>query len=580
MKKLMMGNEAIARGAYEAGVTVAAGYPGTPSTEILENLKNYEGIQAQWSPNEKVAMEVAAGASFAGARTLVTMKHVGVNVAADPLFTLAYTGVNGGLVFVSADDPAMYSSQNEQDNRGYGLFAKVPVLEPANSQEALDFTRAAFELSEQFDAPVMLRITTRLAHSQTMVEAGDPQRVPLKDYVKNPAKYIMLPGNAIQRHAIIEKKMEDLAEYAENCPFNRIEWADQKIGVIVSGIAYEYVKQTAPEVSILKLGMVHPLPRKLIESFAQQVDRLIVIEELEPVIETQIKSWGIQAEGKNLFSRLGEYSPEGIAYVLTGKPYAKGYAIAEKIPGRPPMLCPGCPHRGVFVTLRKLKMHVCGDIGCYTLGALSPLEAMDACVCMGASIGMAVGMEKARGKEFAKKTVAIIGDSTFVHSGITGLINAVYNQAASTVILLDNGTTAMTGHQDHPATGVTLMGDPTAHLDFEALLPALGVEHVRVVDPLDMDELEKVIKEETERPETSVIITKRPCVLTKQYEKTPYRLHIDPESCKGCKLCIKVGCTGVSFDEEKKKARFNSGCVSCGVCEQVCRFDAVKRVEE
>ena len=575
----MMGNEAIARGAFEAGATVAAGYPGTPSTEILENFRNYEGVQAQWAPNEKVAMEVAAGSSFAGARTLVTMKHVGVNVAADPLFTLAYTGVNGGLVFVSADDPAMYSSQNEQDNRGYGLFAKLPVLEPSNSQEALEFTRAAFALSEQFDAPVMLRTTTRLAHSQTMVEVGEPEKYELKEYVKNPAKYIMLPAYAIQRHVEVEKKMEALAAYAETASFNRIEWGDKKIGVIVAGIDYEYVKQTAPEVSVLKLGLTNPLPKKLIQSFAAEVERLIVVEELEPVIETQVKAWGIPVEGKNLFTRLGEYSPELIAHVLAGKPYAEGYGVAQKIPGRPPMLCPGCPHRGVFVTLRKLKMRVCGDIGCYTLGALSPLEALDACVCMGASISMTVGMEKARGREFAEKTVAIIGDSTFVHSGITGLINAVYNQATSTVIILDNGTTAMTGHQNHPATGITLMGDPTAHLDFEKLLPAIGVEHVRVVDPLDMTALEEVIREETARPETSVIITRRPCVLTKHHTANPYRFQIDAEACKGCKMCIKVGCTGISFDDETKKAVVNSGCIACGVCQQVCKFDAVKKVE-
>ena len=578
MKQLMIGNEAIARGAFEAGATVATAYPGTPSTEIVTNFADFEGVYAEWAPNEKVAMEVGVGASIGGARTLVAMKHVGINVAADPLYTFAYTGVNGGMVIVSADDPGMHSSQNEQDNRGYGRFAKLPVIEPSDSQEALEFTRQAFDLSEQFDAPVMLRITTRLAHSQTMVEKGEPQAPVLKEYKKNAPKYVMLPGYARGRHVEVEKHFEALREYVEQSPLNRIEWGDRKIGIITSGIPYQYVKEVMGDVSVLKLGIVNPLPRKMIEEFAAGVERLIIVEELEPVIEEQVRSWGIKVEGKEHFTLLGEYSPEYIEQQLKGAAPPASFGLEKEIPARPPLLCAGCPHRGVFHTLRRMRLKVAGDIGCYTLGALSPLEGMDTCICMGASIGTALGLEKARGEEFAAKTVAVIGDSTFVHSGITPLIDVVYNQGTSTVLILDNDTTAMTGHQDHPATGVTIQKQPTAKLDIEALVRAVGVKNVRTVDPLKLDELETALKEELERREPSVIIAKRPCVLLEKVVVTN-PIMVDPELCTGCKVCIRVGCTGISFNDEEKKAEINAGCIACGMCEQVCTFDAIKPVE-
>jgi indolepyruvate ferredoxin oxidoreductase alpha subunit len=578
MKKLMIGNAAIARGAYEAGATVAAAYPGTPSTEIVSSFAEYEGVYAEWAPNEKVALEVAAGASIGGARTLVAMKHVGVNVAADPLYTLAYTGVNGGLVIASGDDPGMHSSQNEQDNRGYGRFAKLPVIEPSDSQEALDFTRAAFDLSEKFDAPVMLRITTRLAHSQTMVEEGERTEVPLKEYTKNAVKYVMLPGHAKLRHIEVEKKLLALSEYAETSPLNRIEWGSKAVGIITCGVVYQYVKEVLPEVSVLKLGITNPLPKELIRNFAEQVDRLIVVEELEPVIEEQIKAWGIKVEGKNLFTLLGEYSPEMIEAKLGEAQVVKPYGLDKEIPARPPLLCPGCPHRGVFHILHKMKLTVMGDIGCYTLGALSPLDGMDACICMGASIGSSLGMEKARGEDFASKTVAVIGDSTFVHSGITALIDVVYNQGTSTVIILDNDTTAMTGHQEHPATGKTITQQPTNKLDIIGLVKAIGVKNVRVVDPLNLTELETALKEELNRREPSVIITKRPCVLLGNVPRTA-KLYVDNELCKGCKLCLRVGCAGVSFIEEDRVAEMNDSCIACGLCPQICVFDAIKKVE-
>ncbi|MBO8158466.1 indolepyruvate ferredoxin oxidoreductase subunit alpha [Thermosyntropha sp.] len=581
MKKLMLGNEAIARGAYEAGATVAAAYPGTPSSEILSNFAKYDGVYAEWAPNEKVALEVGAGASVGGARTLVAMKHVGVNVAADPLYTLSYIGVNGGLVLVSADDPGMHSSQNEQDNRGYGRFAKVPVLEPSDSQEAKDFTKLAFSLSEEFDTPVILRTTTRLSHSQTLVEEGEREEIRIKEYRKNAAKYVMLPGYARLRHVEVEKRMLKLKEYVETTPLNRIEWGNKKIGIITSGIPYQYVKEVLPDASVLKLGITNPLPEKLIRDFAAEVERLIVIEELEPVIEEHVKALGIKVEGKNLFSVLGEYSPELIEEKIKGIKVQSAGDLSSEIPARPPLMCPGCPHRGVFYTLRKKKLVVTGDIGCYTLGALSPLEAMDTCLCMGASIGMALGMEKARGREFAKKTVAVIGDSTFVHSGITALIDVVYNKGVSTVLILDNDTTAMTGHQDHPATGITLKNEPTYKLDLPTLVKAVGVEHIRIVDPLNLEEFEKTLDEELNREAPSVIIAKRPCALLKK-DRIPSKIkyYIDDEICTGCKQCIRVGCTGVYFDEETKKAKINlKTCVACGLCPQICKFDAIKVME-
>lgn len=576
MKRLMIGNEAIARGAYEAGASVAAAYPGTPSTEIVSNFSKFEGVYAEWSPNEKVAMEVGIGASIGGARTLVTMKHVGVNVAADPLYTFAYTGVNGGLVLVSADDPGMHSSQNEQDNRGYGRFAKIPVVEPSDSQEAKDFCRMAFDISEEFDSPVMLRITTRLAHSQTLVEVGTPQPAQLKEYKKDAPKYVMLPAHARGRHVAVEQRMVRLQQYAEGTALNHIEWNDSRIGIITSGVAYQYVKEVLPQVSVLKLGLVNPLPQKMIRDFAARVDRLIVVEELEPVIEDQVKAWGIPVEGKSLFSLLGEYSPELIEAALGDIVWEDKYGLAKEIPGRPPLLCPGCPHRGVFHTLKKMRLTVMGDIGCYTLGALSPLDGMDTTICMGASIGTALGMEKARGEEFAEKVVAVIGDSTFVHSGITPLIDIVYNQGTSTVLILDNDTTAMTGHQDHPATGKTITAQTTSKLDLPALVRAIGIQNVRIVDPLKLDDLQTALSEELARREPSVIIAKRPCALLKNQ---PPRLKyvVDSDLCTGCKACIRIGCTGIYFVDEDKKAVMNpNACVGCGLCPQVCKFDAIK----
>ncbi|HWP97930.1 MAG TPA: indolepyruvate ferredoxin oxidoreductase subunit alpha [Syntrophomonadaceae bacterium] len=579
MKRLMSGNEAIARGAYEAGATVATAYPGTPSTEIVTSMANYPGVYAEWAPNEKVAMEVGIGASIGGARTLVAMKHVGVNVAADPLYTFAYTGVTGGLVIISADDPGMHSSQNEQDNRGYGRFAKLPVVEPSDSQEAKDYTRLAFELSERFDTPVMLRVTTRLSHSQTLLQEGEKEEREIKPYKKDAVKYVMLPGHARLRHIEVEKRMLQLNEYAEESSLNRIEWDDRKLGIITSGVVYQYVKEALPEVSVLKLGLTNPLPEKLIRSFAAQVERLVVVEELEPVIEEQVKAWGIKVEGKEIFSLLGEYSPEMIEERLLNKEPLAEFALDKEIPGRPPLLCPGCPHRGVFYTLHRMRLTVTGDIGCYTLGALPPLDGMDSCICMGASIGTLLGMEKARGEDFARKSVAVIGDSTFVHSGITGLIDVVYNQGTSTVLILDNDTTAMTGHQDHPATGLTIKEEPTNKLNIEAVVRAIGVKNVRVVDPLKLDELRQALEEELNRKEPSVIIAKRPCALIiKEPPRVQY--YVDPEMCKGCKICIRIGCTGVYWLDNEKLAVMNPNtCVACGMCPQVCTFDAIKVVE-
>ncbi len=560
MKKLMMGNTAIARGAYEAGATVATAYPGTPSTEIVSSFAEFPDVYAEWAPNEKVALEVGAGASIAGARTLVAMKHVGINVAADPLFSFSYTGVNGGLVIVSADDPGLHSSQNEQDNRGYGRFAKMPVIEPSDSQEALDYTM-------------------RLAHSQTMVESGEKQDVALKEYKKNAAKYVMLPGFAKSRHVEVEKSLQQLQEYAETTPLNQIEMNDTSLGIITSGVPYQYVKEAFPHASILKLGLVNPLPPKLIKSFAAQVDKLMVVEELEPVIEEQVKSWGLEVIGKDQLTLLGEYSVEYLQQQMSGVAMPEGFNLDKEVPARPPLLCAGCPHRGVFHVLRKMRLVVAGDIGCYTLGAIAPLEGMDTCICMGASIGTAMGMEKARGPEFAAKTVAVIGDSTFVHSGITGLIDVVYNGGTSTVLILDNDTTAMTGHQDHPATGVNIRQQPTNKLDIEALVKAIGVKNLRVVDPLKIFELELALKEELARREPSVIICKRPCVLLPGNPKPNRKIYVDTEICNGCKSCIRVGCTGVTFLDEEKKAQINDGCIACGLCEQVCKFDAIKQTE-
>ena len=575
MKKLMLGNEAIARGAYEAGVTVASAYPGTPSTEINENIATYDEIFSEWAPNEKVSLEVAIGASFAGARSICAMKHVGLNVAADPLFTVSYTGVNGGLVTCVADDPGMHSSQNEQDSRLYARASKIPMLEPSDSNECKEYVKKAFEISEQFDCPVLIRLSTRISHSQSIVELGNRQEYPLKDYKKDISKYVMMPAMARKRHVVVEDRMIKLSQYANTSELNTIEWGDKKIGVITSGIAYQYAKEAFGDVSYLKLGMVYPIPEKLIEDFSKQVDKLYVIEELEPFIENQCKKNGIEVIGKDVLPIIGEYSASLIREKVFGEKVDVEAKILEDVPVRPPVMCPGCPHRGLYYVLKKLKLNVSGDIGCYTLGALPPTQAMDACVCMGASVGMAHGFEKARGKDFAKKTVAVIGDSTFIHSGITGLIDVVYNKGMSTVIILDNSITGMTGHQHNPTTGFTIKGEPTKQVDLLKLANAIGVERVRVCDPFNLSEFEKVVKEEIEAEEPSVIISQRPCALLKSV-KYPGAFSINPDKCKNCKACLKLGCPAI-VDKGTHVVINDALCVGCGLCLEVCKFNAIEK---
>lgn len=575
MKTLMTGNQAIARGAYEYGISVAAAYPGTPSTEILENIAQYPEIYSQWSPNEKVAMEVGIGAAIAGARAMVTMKMVGVNVAADPLFTVAYTGVRGGLILVSADDPGMHSSQNEQDNRYYAAFAKIPLLEPADSQECKDMVGLALEISESFDTPVMMRITTRIAHSYSFVELKEPGERPLKNYEKDTPKYVMLPANGRARRVIIEERGKRLSEYSETVSINRMEMADTAIGVITSGITYQYVKEGAPGVSILKLGLTNPLPAALMRDFASQVEKLYVVEELEPYIENALKAMGIEVIGKELFPAYGEISAPMVREKIKGE---SGPTLSAPLqgPARPPVMCPGCPHRGLFYVLRQLKLVVTGDIGCYTLGTAAPLEAMDTCICMGASIPMALGMEKVH-PEMASKMVAVIGDSTFCHSGVTGLMDVVYNGGNTTVIILDNSITAMTGHQENPSTGRTLMGKPAPKVDFVALCRALGVKRITEVDPFDLDRVKDVVKTEIAAEEPSVIITRRPCALIVKTTEKPVEVH----ECTGCRVCLKLGCPAISFDEESRSAQVDAAlCTGCGVCLQVCKFNSLRKVGE
>lgn len=581
MKALLSGNEAIARGAYENGVTVATAYPGTPSTEILENMVNYKDkIYCEWSPNEKVAMEVAVGASFGGARTLVAMKHVGLNVAADPFLTLSYTGVKGGMVVVSADDPSMHSSQNEQDNRHYARLAKVPMLEPSDSQEAKDFVGIALDISEQFDTPVLLRTTTRISHSKTVVELKDRREKPEPaEFERAPQKFVMIPGHARLRHIEVEERLKKLEEYANNAEINRIEWGDAKIGVITSGISYQYVKEAMPEASVLKLGLTYPLAKDLIRSFAEKVDTLFVVEELDPFLEEQIKAMGIKVTGKDKLPLIYEFDQGVIRERLLGEKRKEDNILSDvSLPPRPPVLCPGCPHRGVFYVLKKLKLVVTGDIGCYTLGVVPPLSAMDTTVCMGASVGMAFGVELALKDKVKHKVVGVIGDSTFVHSGITGLIDIVYNKGASTVIILDNRITGMTGHQDNPATGKTLMGEHTHQLDLGEVARAVGVKSVRVIDPYDLGETERVIREEIAKDEPSVIITNRPCVLiVKDKEWDKYQ--VDQELCRSCGMCYKVGCSAIYKENGKAKIDILF-CTGCGICGQVCRFNAIKKVGE
>jgi len=576
-KRILLGNEAIARGAYEAGVKVSAAYPGTPSTEVSESLVQYDEIYAEWAPNEKVATEVAIGASIAGVRSMCVMKHVGMNVAADPLYTAAYTGVRGGLVLVVADDPGMYSSQNEQDSRMVARAAMVPIVEPSDSAEAKEFMKYAYDLSEKYDTPVILRSTTRLSHSQGLVELeerAEPFDIP---YERDMAKYVMMPGNAIKRHVVVEARMKQMAEDANSLPINRVEYNDLSVGFITNGIAYQYVKEVMPQASVLKLGLLNPLPRKLIEEFAAKVDKLYIFEELEPVVEEQVKSWGIQkAVGKEIFTVQGEYSANLIRERVLGQ--TSQVDKAAQVPARPPILCPGCPHRSVYAVLNKLKIHAAGDIGCYTLGAVAPLSVIDTTICMGASISTLHGMEKAKGREYIKSWVAVIGDSTFMHTGINSLMNMVYNQATGTVIILDNSTTGMTGHQDHAATGKTLKGQVVPAINIYGLCKSLGIEHVCEVDAFDQAELERVIKEEVARDAVSVIITKAPCALLKGI-KFPNKCRPLPDKCKKCGACLRPGCPALTKNEDGTISIDETMCNGCGLCKQLCKFDAINLVK-
>ncbi len=574
-KTIMLGNEAIARGAFEAGVKVSSAYPGTPSTEISEYLAKYEEVYTEWAPNEKVAAEVAIGASIAGVRSLACMKHVGLNVAGDPLYTFAYTGVTGGSVFVVADDPGLASSQNEQDTRMIARAAHVPVLEPSDSQEAKDFMKYAYTLSEEYDTPVILRTTTKLAHSQSTVELCDRVEVEAKEYNRNVAKYVMMPASAIGRHLVVEERERRMAEDSAAFSVNQMEINDKKLGFITCGIAYQYVKEAFPQASVLKFGLVNPISKKLVEDFAAQVETVYVFEELEPVIEEQVRAWGFDVKGKELFTRQGEYSANLLRKVLLGE----DGAVFEKqdAPNRPPILCPGCPHRSVFSVLNKLKIHASGDIGCYTLGAVAPLSVIDTTICMSASISGLHGMEKARGKDYVKNWVAVIGDSTFLHTGINSLINMVYNKATGTVMILDNRTTGMTGHQDHAATGKTLKGEETNAIDFPTLCRAVGVQNVIEVNAFDTKELERVIKESVNSDTLTVIITKSPCVLLKG-QKFPNRCAVDPERCKKCGMCMKIGCPAITRGADGTMRIDETMCNGCGLCKNYCKFNAIETV--
>ena len=572
MKQLLIGNAAVARGLYEAGCAVFSSYPGTPSTEITEFASKYDEIYCEWAPNEKVAMEVAFGASLGGKRSACAMKHVGLNVAADPLFTLSYTGVTGGMVICVADDPGMHSSQNEQDSRHYAVAAKVPMVEPADSQEAYEFAKKAYELSEQFDTPVFLRICTRIAHSQSIVETGERVEKEAIPYEKNPAKYIMMPGNAKKRHPVVEQRTLDLTEFAESCDFNKVEMGGTDVGIITSGTCYQYVKEVfGDSVSVYKLGLIHPMPVNSLKEFASKVKKVVVVEELDGIIEAHCNSIGIEVEGKDKFTNIGEFSQKTIADVF-GKAAKETTSIATEIPGRPPMMCAGCPHRGMYYVLAKNKVTVLGDIGCYTLGAVPPLSAMDSTLCMGASVSGVHGFNKAGLETTEGKTVAVIGDSTFMHSGVTGLINIAYNGSNSTVIILDNSITGMTGHQQNPTTGYNIKGDPAGKINLEALCHSVGINRVTVVDPYNLEECERVLKEELAAKEPSVIISRRPCVLLK-YVKPKTPLKVNPDKCRSCKKCMKFGCPAISIKNGKAHVDATL-CVGCEVCEQLCPFDA------
>ena len=580
-KNLMLGNAAGARGLYEAGVCFVSSYPGTPSTEVTEEACKYDDIYCEWAPNEKVAMESAFGACLAGRRSFCGQKHVGLNVAADPLYTMSYTGVNAGLVIVVADDPGMHSSQNEQDSRHHAIAAKLPMLEPSDSQEAYEFTKLAYELSEKYDTPVMLKMCTRVAHSQSLVECGR-REVPVKEYEKNIAKYVMTPANAKRRHPIVEQRTLDLIEFAETTPINRIEKGTGSVGIITSSTSYQYVKEVfGDDVSVLKLGMVNPLPKRLIENFADTVDELFVVEELDPIIENYVKSLGIKVSGKDRLSLIDEYSQNQIAAAFGGEVH-EGAALDEDIPVRPPAMCAGCPHRGMFYTLKKNGCTVLGDIGCYTLGAAPPLGAMEMTLCMGASISATHGFNKVLGADRKERTVAVIGDSTFMHSGMTGLANVAYNQSDSVVIILDNSITGMTGHQQNPTTGLNIKGEPAGKIDLVALARAMGFERVRVVDPYDLNTCDRVLNEELDAEGPSVIISRRPCALLKNV-KLHSPLSVDESKCIGCQSCMKVGCPAISIREVdgKKKAHVDETlCVGCNVCTQLCPVDAFTGIQE
>lgn len=575
MKKLLLGNAAVARGAYEAGVGVVASYPGTPSTEITEEIVKFEEIYAEWSPNEKVAAEVAIGASIGGARAMSCMKHVGLNVMADPVFTVSYTGVNGGLVFCVADDPGMHSSQNEQDSRHYAKASKIAMLEPADSSECKEFTKYAFTLSEEFDTPVFIRLSTRVSHSQSLVELGERENAELKPYEKNIGKFVMMPANAVKRHVVVEDRISALKEFAETSPLNTVEENGAKIGVITAGIAYMYAKEALGDnADYLKLGMVYPLPEKKIKDFCAKYDKVYVVEELDPVIEDHCKALGLDVIGKEVFTLLGEYTPSMIKSAVLGEENKDILTVDEAIPVRPPVMCAGCPHRGTFYVLKKLGLVVSGDIGCYTLGAVAPLQSVDTTICMGASVSAALGMAKARGSEFNKKLVSVIGDSTFMHSGITGLVDIVYNKGANTVIILDNSITGMTGHQNNPTTGYTIRGEETKQVNLISLCKAVGVEHVVVCDPFDVKAFEKVVKEETQREEPSVIIAQRPCALLKSVKYTGHCTVTD--KCKDCKMCMKLGCPAISIKNDKVTIDATQ-CNGCGLCINVCPFGAIEK---
>lgn len=570
----MLGNQAFARGLYEAGCSVVSSYPGTPSTEVTEEAAKYEEIYCEWAPNEKVAMETAFGASLAGKRSFCGMKHVGLNVAADPLFTCSYTGVNAGMVICVADDAGMHSSQNEQDSRHYAAAAKIPMLEPADSGEACEFVKKAYELSEEYDTPVIVKMCTRVAHSQSIVETGERGEEKKLPYEKNIAKYVMMPGNAIRRHPMVEERTRKLAEYANHCEFNRVEMGDTRLGIITSSTSYQYVKEVFGErASILKLGMVYPLPEKLILDFAAKVEKLAIVEELDSIIEDHCKKLGLTVTGKDVLPLEGEYSQNLVAEKFGEK--VPGYkSLDEALPGRPPVMCAGCPHRGLFYILSKNKCTVLGDIGCYTLGAVAPLNAIEMTLCMGASISSIHGFNKALGEESEGKTVAVIGDSTFMHSGMTGLANIAYNQSNSTVIILDNSITGMTGHQQNPTTGYNIKGDPAGKIDLESLCRAMGFERVAVIDPYNLEECDRVIKEELAAKEPSVIISRRPCALLK-YVKHEAPVRAVEDKCVGCKSCMRLGCPAISM-KNNKAVIDNTLCVGCGVCQQLCKCDALQ----